>query len=241
MVNIHEFKNKLKDFHKGVDYTYNESEKTYTIHHEKLKNDFWGDSSNEVEYKAMEDSRGNIQFRKSATFRSSRLKKEENDQNPFVHSVEKVRDKQWQEKNLGNFPKITTALSSSSKNEKDNSKAEANFSTGIEEEFGYYKQWEGWGETLMEPTNTACHWKREGNNFFEKKVVWKDNNYQNSVDSSQSQEIGEKEDQKAKKEITSKSDNKNDSSKNIYYGIGLVSLILVVISMLVVWIKRRLK
>src|SRR5205085_6436094 len=133
--NIREFKNKLQDFQEGVDYTYNESKKTYTIHHEELKNSFWGDASNEVEYRAMEDGRGNIQLCKSVTFRSSRAKKEESNQNHFVHSVEKMKDKQWQEKNLGNFPKITLALSSSSKSEEDNSQMEANLLTGIEEEF----------------------------------------------------------------------------------------------------------
>jgi len=100
MTNINEFKNKLQAFQEGVDYIYNESKKTYIIHHEELKNVFWGDASNEVEYKAIEDSRGNMQYRKSATFRSSKAIKEENNQTPFVHSTEKMRDKQWQAENL---------------------------------------------------------------------------------------------------------------------------------------------
>ncbi|CAH1765138.1 8939_t:CDS:1 [Entrophospora sp. SA101] len=141
MTNIQEFKNKLQEYQEGTDYIYDESKKTYIIRHGELKNTFWGDASNEVEYKAIEDSRGNMQFQKSAIFRSSKEKKEGVDQAPFVHSVEKMRDKQWKEKNLGNFPKTIPTLPPNSQNEKDNShQTEANFPEEIEEEFGYYKQ-----------------------------------------------------------------------------------------------------
>jgi len=175
MTNISEFKSKLQGFQEGADYIYDKSKKTYTIFHKELKNAFWGDTSNEVEYKAIEDSRGNMQFRKSATFRSSKtIKKEE--QVSFVHSTEKLRDKQWQEKNLGVFPEKTpSALPTVEENNKGGFREPVEFK-GIKEEFGYYKQWEGWKEPFKEPTNTAYHRKREGDVFIERKKTWKDNN-----------------------------------------------------------------
>jgi hypothetical protein len=165
MINVQQFKNKIERFQENVDYAYDESKKTYTIYHEELKNTFWGDASKEVEYKAMEDERGNIQLRKSATFRSSKVEKKE--QTPFVYSVEKMRDKQWRENNLGNFPKTTPSLLSTSQKEKDNSQGKARFPAETEEEFGYYREW----KPFKEPTNTVYHRERKGNNYFEKKVV----------------------------------------------------------------------
>jgi len=138
MVSINEFKEQLKNFKKGVDYTLDEEKKVYTVYHEELKKIFWGDASKEVEYKATEDSMGNAQFRKSATFRSSKEEKEE--KTPFIYSIEKMRDKQWREKNLGNFSKTTPSLPSASQEEKDNSQRKEKFPKETIEEFGYYRE-----------------------------------------------------------------------------------------------------
>lgn len=180
MTNIQELKNQLQTFQEGIDYTYDESKKTYIIRHEELKNAFWGDASNEVEYKAIEDSRGNIHFQKSATFRSSKtIKKEE--QTPFVHSVEKMKDRQWQEKNLGTFPEKTPpVLLSVEENNKDRFREPVGFE-GIKEEFGYYREW----KPNEEPTNTVYHKKREGDIFVERKKVWKDGEQVSSINNPQ--------------------------------------------------------
>jgi hypothetical protein len=40
MININEFKDKLREYQGGIDYIYDEGKETYTICHEELKKNF---------------------------------------------------------------------------------------------------------------------------------------------------------------------------------------------------------
>lgn len=95
----------------------------------------------------------------------------------------------------------------------------------------------------LSPENHSFHFSRwEGDNLVEKKSLFLNynpfelENVENN--SSKIQQITDKE---RKLGVNQQNSNKDSSSRNVYYGIGLVFLILVVISMIVVWVKRGKK